>query len=61
MYFRLKSESKLMLPAAWLTLWLALLCPSLLAQDALTVTPSFAGKESVAPTELLKFKLSRAL
>ena len=61
MYFRLKSESKLMLPAAWLTLWLALLCPSLLAQDALTVTPSFAGKESVAPTELLEFKLSRAL
>lgn len=61
MSFRLKSEPKLMLPAACLILWLALLCPSLLAQDALTVTPSFAGKEVIAPTELLEFKLSRAL
>ncbi len=61
MSFRLKSEQKLMLPAAWFILWLALLSLPLLAQDALTVTPSFAGKESVAPTELLEFKLSRAL
>ncbi len=61
MSFRLKSEQKLMLPAAWFIMWLALICPSLLAQDALTITPSFAGKESVAPTELLEFKLSRAL
>ena len=61
MSFRLKSEPKLILPAACFALWLALMSLSLLAQDALTVTPSFAGKESVAPTELLEFKLSRAL
>ncbi len=61
MFFRLKSERKLMLPAACFILWLAFLCPSILAQDALTVTPSFAGKESIAPTELLEFKLSRPL
>jgi hypothetical protein len=61
MFFRLTSATKLILPAAWLTLWLALLSPPLRAQEALTITPSFAGKESVAPTELLEFKLSRAL
>lgn len=61
MSFRLKSEPKLMLPTACFALWMALMSLSLLAQDALTVTPSFAGKESVAPTELLEFKLSRAL
>lgn len=61
MYFRLKSERKLMLPAAWFALWLALLSLPLLAQDAVTITPSFAGKEFIAPTELLEFKFSRAL
>ena len=61
MTFRLKSEPQLILPAACLTLWLTLFSPSLLAQDTLTVTPSFAGKESIAPTELLEFKLSRVL
>ncbi len=61
MTFRLKSEPNLMPPAACFMFWLALMSLSLLAQDALTVTPSFAGKESVAPTELLEFKLSRAL
>ncbi len=61
MTFRLKSETTLMLPAACFILWLTLFSLSLLAHDALTITPSFAGKESIAPTELLEFKLSRAL
>lgn len=61
MVFRLKSEQKLILCAACFAFWLALSSLSLLAQDAVRVTPSFAGKESVAPTELLEFKLNRTL
>jgi hypothetical protein len=61
-----KAARKLMQLAAGVTLavLLRVLLTSVCAQtddQALTITSSFAGKESITPTDLLEFKFSRAL
>ncbi len=66
MKFRLKSDHILTLPAACFVfvlcvLWFAISTRAQPTEKTVTVTASFAGKETIAPTELIEFKFNRAL
>lgn len=65
MNIRLKSETFLILPAACFALvicalWFTATTRAQAKEQTITLTSSFAGKETIAPTELIEFKLSRA-